>query len=264
MSRIGAVYSRKRASTLLSLQFASNVEFQSNTKAEEKRALRLSAGQFTRIIKITRATSRYAARDGLVLMLGHHCGLRVTEVSRITVADVMQASGKLRQEVSLREAVTKGCRQRCTYLPSRGLIDALEAYLAYRLAYNIGTELDASRYHGLPPHQPLIYSGGGAALSQNTKRRMMETGKQRDYKACDSLQSHITTLYKRASIKGSSHSGRRGFAGKVLAATGDMDTLAVLRGHSSSFASAFNVINLFKEHGFFNGRHLIYGLPYGN
>lgn len=201
--------------------------------AQEKRALRLNAGQFNRLIKITRATSRYADRDVLVLMLGHHCGLRVTDFPEITVADVMLASGKLRQEVSLREAVTKGCRQRCTYLSSRALIEGLEAYLAYRLAHGFGTELEFTRYRGLLPHQPLIYSGRGAALSQNTKRRTLETGERRDYKACDSLQSHVTILYKRVGIKGSSHSGRRGFAGKVLAATGDMDTVAVLLGHSS-------------------------------
>lgn len=167
--------------------------------------------------------------------INHDNSLLVGEsmVVQITVADVMLASGKLRQEVSLREAVTKGCRQRCTYLSSRGLIDALESYLAYRLAHGIGTELDATRYRGLLPHQPLIYSDRGAALSQNTKRRTLETGEQRDYRACDSLQAHITILYKRAGIKGSSHSGRRGFAGKVLAATGDMDTVAVLLGHSS-------------------------------
>ncbi len=35
--------------------------------AEEKRALRINAGQFTRFIKITRATSRYANREVLVL-----------------------------------------------------------------------------------------------------------------------------------------------------------------------------------------------------
>lgn len=200
---------------------------------EQKRALRLNASQFSRLIKITRATSRYADRDVLVLMLGHHGGMRVTEISRITVADVMHASGKLRQEVSLREAVTKGCLQRCAYLSSRSLIEAWEAYVAYRLAHGIGTELDAARYRGLLPHQPLIYSGRGAALSQNTKRRVLETGERRDYKACDSLQSHVTRLYKRAGIKGSSHSGRRGFAGKVLASTGDMDTVAVSLGHSS-------------------------------
>ena len=43
----------------------------------------------------------------------------------------------------------------------------------------------------------------------------------------------MTTLFKRAGIKGSSHSGRRGFAGKVPALSGDMDTAAILLGHSS-------------------------------
>lgn len=201
---------------------------------DQKRALRLNAGQFARLIKITRSTSRYPDRDVLVLMLGHHTGMRVTEISRITVADVMHSSGKLRQEVSLREAVTKGCRQRCaSYLSSRGLIEALDAYRAYRKAHDIGTELGDARYRGLLPHQPLIFGARGAALSQNTKRRTLETGERRDYQACDSLQSHVTRLYKRAGIKGSSHSGRRGFAGKLLASTGDMETVRVLLGHQS-------------------------------
>ena len=93
--------------------------------------------------------------------------------------------------------------------------------------------MDAARCRGLLPQQPLIYSGHGTGLSQNTKRGTLETCECRDYKACDSLQSHITTLCKRAGIKGASHSGRRGFAGKVLASTGDMDTVAILLGHSS-------------------------------
>ena len=63
---------------------------------------------------------------------------------------------------------------------------------------------------------------------------MLERGEQRDYRACDSLQSHVTRLYQRAGIKGgSSHSGRRTFAGKVLATTGDMETVAQLLGHTS-------------------------------
>ena len=71
-------------------------------------------------------------------------------------------------------------------------------------------------------------------MSQNTKRRVLETGEQRDYKASDSLQSHVTRLYQRAGIKGgSSHSGRRSFAGKVLATTGNMETVAQLLGHTS-------------------------------
>lgn len=55
--------------------------------AEDKRALRLSAGQFSRLIKITRATSRYAERDVLVLMLGHHCGR--SPLSRLSLPEAV-------------------------------------------------------------------------------------------------------------------------------------------------------------------------------
>lgn len=197
-------------------------------------ATALDRGQLRRLIKITRATSRYPDRDVLVIMLGHGAGMRITEISRITVADVMLASGKLRLEMSLRESVTKGCKQRCAYLSNKDLVVALEAYLAYRIERGIGTELDGKVYRGLLPHQPLIYSSRGAGLSQNTKRRTLETGEQKEYKACDSLQTHLTKLYKQAGIKGgSSHSGRRTFANRVLEKTGDMDTVAQLLGHDS-------------------------------
>lgn len=198
------------------------------------RAKTLHQGQFTRLIKITQATSRYPERDVLVLMLGHHCGMRITEISRLTVADVMHASGKLRSEVSMREAITKGCRQRCAFLVSKPAIQALEAYLQYRIVRGIGSAYVTGQYRGLLPHQPLVYSSRGDGMSQNTKRRVLETGERRDYRACDSLQAHVTKLYQRAGIKGgSSHSGRRTFASKVLATTGDMETVAQLLGHSS-------------------------------
>lgn len=201
---------------------------------EITRAKTLHQGQFARLIKITQATSRYPERDVLVLMLGHHCGMRITEISRLTVADVMHASGKLRSEISLREAITKGCRQRCAYLVSKPAIEALERYHEYRITKAVGMAFEAGPYRGLLPYQPLIYSSRGDGMSQNTKRRVLETGEQRDYKACDSLQSHVTKLYQRAGIKGgSSHSGRRTFASKVLANTGDMETVAHLFGHTS-------------------------------
>lgn len=140
---------------------------------EITRAKTLHQGQFTRLTKITLATSRYPERDVLVLMLGHHCGMRFTEISRITVADVMHGSGKLRSEISMREAITKGCRQRCAYLASKPAIQALETYLQYRIERGIGTVVGIGPYRGLLPHQPLIYSSRGDGMSQNTKRRVL-------------------------------------------------------------------------------------------
>lgn len=54
-------------------------------------------------------------------------------------------------------------------------------------------------------------------MQQNNKRRLLDSGQVKYFKACDSLQSHETKLYKLAGIAGgSSHSGRRTFAGKFL------------------------------------------------
>ncbi len=48
----------------------------------------------------------------------------------------------------------------------------------------------------------------------------------------------MTKLYRRARTKGDSrHSGRRTFACKVMATTGDMVTVAQLLGHSSTDCS---------------------------
>ena len=200
----------------------------------QTRAATLHKGEFQRLIKITQATAKLPERDVLVLMLEHKAGLRITEISRITIADVMFPSGKLREEVSLRAAVTKGCRPRSAFFVQKKLVAAMEAYLQYRIDKGIGTELGAVKYRGLLPHQPVIYSARGAPMQQNTKRRLLDSGEVKHFKACDSLQSHVTKLYKLAGITGgSSHSGRRTFAGKVLAATGDFDKVALLLGHTN-------------------------------
>lgn len=53
------------------------------------------------------------------------------------------------------------------------------------------------------------------------------------YRACDSLQQTISWLYRQAGIKqGSSHSDRRSLAAKMLAATGDGETVQTILGHA--------------------------------
>jgi site-specific recombinase XerD len=67
----------------------------------------------------------------------------------------------------------------------------------------------------------------------NTKRRVNYGGDRIDYAAADSLQSHVTRLYKDAGITlGSSHSGRRSFASNLLAKGTDLETVAQLLGHA--------------------------------
>lgn len=156
----------------------------------------------------------------------------VSGVIQIEVQDILFPSGALRSEVSLRAAITKGCRQRCIYLTHAQTIAALERYLALRIQRAHGTELTAERYRGLSPATALILTLKGSRFYLNTKRRINDAGEQVDYLACDSLQSHITKLYKDAGIKGgSSHSGRRSFASNLLAKGSDIETVQQLLGH---------------------------------
>ena len=81
---------------------------------EPKRAKVLTPAKFRYLVRVTEATSRFPERDTLILLLGITCGMRVTEIARIEIRDVLAKSGARREEVSLRGSITKGCRPRCS------------------------------------------------------------------------------------------------------------------------------------------------------
>lgn len=99
-----------------------------------KRAAVLLPSQLRHLLRVTEATSRHPERDAVILWLGFSCGLRVTETARLTVADVLLPSGRVKSEISLRAEITKGCRKRLAYLTHPKLIAALERYIEWRKA----------------------------------------------------------------------------------------------------------------------------------
>jgi len=211
-------------------------EFISNqfySEVHMAQATSLQPGQIRHLLCVTAATSRHQERDTLALLLGLTAGMRVTEIAQIEVQEVLFPSGALRDEISLRAAITKGCRQRCIYLSHAKAIDALDVYLSYRTAKRLRTTDDPSRYRGLEPTSKLILTHKGYKFHLNTKRRVSWAGKPVDYLACDSLQSHVTKLYRDAGIRGgSSHSGRRTMASRLIQQGADVETVQLLLGHA--------------------------------
>lgn len=212
-------------------------EFISNSSYSEvcmAQATTLQPGQIRHLLRVTAATSRHPERDCLVLWLGLTAGMRVTEIAQIEVQDVLFPSGALRDEVSLRAAITKGCRQRCIYLSHAKTIETLERYLDYRIARRLRTTGDPVRYRSLEPESKLILTHKGYKFHLNTKKRVNWAGEQIDYLACDSLQSHVTKLYRDAGIRGgSSHSGRRTMASRLIQQGADIETVQLLLGHAA-------------------------------
>jgi integrase/recombinase XerD len=159
--------------------------------------------------------------------------MRVSEIAQIEVQDVLFPSGAVRHEVSLRAAITKGCRQRCIYPTNRTLVEALERYLTYRIERRWRISDDPKRYRGLRADSKLVLTFKGYKYSMNCKRRINHAGEQVDCAACDALQAHVTKLYRDAGIKGgSSHSGRRTMASRLLEQGHDLETLQLMLGHA--------------------------------
>ncbi|MGS0622395.1 tyrosine-type recombinase/integrase [Ralstonia sp. VS2407] len=199
-----------------------------------KRAKTLKPSQIRHLLRVTEATSRHPERDVLMLLLGLTCGMRVSEVARIEVADVMLPGGQIREEVSLRAAITKGCRQRCIYLSHPKTIAALERYVERRWQNNKGTAMDRSMWRGLMPQTTLILTHKGGPYELSVKRRINDAGERVEYLAADSLQSYVTGLYRAAGLGSgySSHSGRRIFASRLLAQGHTIETVQLLLGHA--------------------------------
>lgn len=136
----------------------------------------LKPGQYRNLLRVTEATSRDPARDILVLLLGVHVGMRISENAQIKVGDVLFQSGVVRQEVSLRAPITKGSRQRCIYPANRTLTEAIESYLSHRIERCLRMSGDQTKYRGQHPDSKLILTFKGYKYSMNCKRRINSDG----------------------------------------------------------------------------------------
>jgi integrase len=172
--------------------------------------------------------------DALISLLGITCGVRITEIARLEVADVLMPSGIVRSKVSLRPAITKGRRQRCIYLTHHKTLAALERYLAYRVERRLGMVLNGRAFRGLLPSNRLILTHKGTRFELSLKRRINESGEAVEYWAAESLQNYVTKLYRDAGLgRGySSHSGSRTFANRLISQGESLEALQTLLGHS--------------------------------
>lgn len=195
-----------------------------------RQATSLRPGQFRHLIRVASVTGRMPERDQMLLWITHTTGIRVTELALLRIDDVLYPSGAVREEVYLRAEITKGCRARNVHLTHPKCIAAIDAWLKVRRRRGWGiAKVDTHR--GFLPHTKLVLTHKGRAFELAVKLRELDAG-PKEYRACDALQQTMSRLYRQAGIKlGSSHSGRRTLAARVLAATGDVETVQAVLGH---------------------------------
>lgn len=147
------------------------------------------------------AQRNFPLRNRVMLLAGLFSGMRVGEISSLSIGDVMNSDRSVKAEVRLTAEQTKGRQPRTVFLPQK-LRDELQSYLDLRT--------DAK------PEHPLFVTAGRKRFSANV------------------MAQHFHYLFKRAGIAGaSSHSMRRSFITNLAAKGIGVRVLASLAGHRS-------------------------------
>jgi integrase/recombinase XerD len=145
---------------------------------------------------------KHALRNWAVLYASHFLGLRAVELARLKIGDLWDTLNQdIKKHVRLRSAYTKGNKFRSVPLASEDARGALREYILSRFPCSMD--------------DPLFLSQKGGAFSANTMQRM------------------IKGLYRSAQVEGSSHSGRRSFATRLITAGVDIYRVKTLMGHAS-------------------------------
>ena len=200
--------------------------------AVKKRARILTPKEFTHVLDVATLT-REPERNQVLICLTHSCGLRVSELARVTIRDVMYPSGCLRDELTVRDAIAKFNKARTVPMTNKRLREFLEVYLDYRVKEEIGMiPQPTDEFRGLSPDLPLIFSDRKSGFTMSRKKRRLESGEFETYLACDSLENCFRRVYRKAGLYGaSSHSGRRYYASTMLQQGVKLETISLLLGH---------------------------------
>jgi len=172
----------------------------------EKKAPVLTQSQFKQVVAAARA-NEHGSRNVALLYFSAALGLRAKEMSQLLVRDALTVDGKIKDEVLLTRATTKGGKQRLVYLTNKDVRRELRAYIEERRNDERVTLL---------PTAPLFRSGKGGGFSPNT------------------MQMLFKRLYRAAGLDhASSHSGRRTFATSLIERGVDIKAVSTLMGHST-------------------------------
>jgi integrase/recombinase XerD len=147
------------------------------------------------------ALDKHAKRNRAMFLLTCWAGMRVGEVAALSVGDVMDENGLVRNEIRLSGEITKNKHARTVFVNER-LQKELQSY--------------AKELERVNATDAFFYTQKRRAFTANT------------------LAQHFFWLYKRANLQGaSSHSGRRTFITTLAAKGVGVRVLAALAGHAN-------------------------------
>lgn len=180
-----------------------------------------TADDLERILGAIMRNRRCRERDRAMVLTLFATGAKPAEIAGFEVRDYLDADGAVRTGSVLRAEIAFNARERPLYFVNGRACEAIDAYLAYRLAAEQGVA-NPVRYRGLDPYTPLFLRQDGrpfgadpvtgATTVQNLYHRLLKAGGVDD----------LSTL-----------SARRGVAVHLRRAGRDLDEIKLILGLTS-------------------------------
>jgi integrase/recombinase XerD len=161
----------------------------------------LTQNEIDQVLRYIATKHRYAIRNRTLLLTSFYSGMRVGEIASLTISDVQNEDGTIRNEIRLSASQTKGNVGRVVFVNEK-LRTEFDNYLRNRRIKD--------------KDKPLFYTEKREGFNANT------------------LTQWFFWLYKKAGISSaSSHSGRRTFITNLANKGVGVRVLASLAGHKS-------------------------------
>lgn len=104
----------------------------SNMRTHEGQSETLKPEQFQHLIEHTLATSKHPVRDCAILQVSYRCGLRAMELAGLTLDDLLDEEGRIKEQVTLRKKTTKGMKGGTAFFTHAQAREALSALLVLK------------------------------------------------------------------------------------------------------------------------------------
>ncbi|NRB79143.1 MAG: site-specific integrase [Saccharospirillaceae bacterium] len=193
----------------------------------------LTSKQINRVLRTCQLMPNSQSKR-CVLVLSH-AAVRVSEVAQIQVKTILYPSGKIKDEIYLPSAICKNLKSRSAWLTNPKSKQIIQEWIDYRLSKKWGVMPGSTEFQGLNPNSKLIFSNRGCSYSLQNKKRIMQDGTIKIYRACDSLEQQLRSIYKQCGLSSaSSHSGRKSLVTNAIIAGVELEQMARILGHAST------------------------------